>query len=715
MKHTLALVLLAISAFVASATTPHQAAALNAFKDRIGGRGAHKLIVTEIDTTLAAADGSERFVIGSKGKRPMVKGSSMSATTAGLNWYLNHYAHVNLAWNRPSVELSKVKLPVPRDVETHTCVAPYRYYLNYCTFSYTMSTWTWERWQQEIDWMALHGINMPLQIVGLDVVWYNILTRRYGYTPSEANAFVAGPCFQAWWGMNNLEGWGGPNPAWWYERQAALAQKIVARERQLGIEPVLPGYAGMVPSDFARKTGMNANGQGKWCRFLRPYILDPNSDSFASVARAYYAELDSLMGTSRYYSIDPFHEGANTEGIDVPAAYRSLRNAMVAARPDAKWVIQQWQWSKDQYRVLDQVEPGRLIVLDLFSDGHYGVENYRDHEVVYCSLPNFGGRTGLFGRVDKVVDTYFKARQSKAVLKGIGAAPEAIEQTPVLYDMLFELPWLDTKPDTRAWINDYVTARYGTDSPKAREAWQLLHESALNCTHSIQGPHEAVMCGRPALDVKSVSAWGGSELFYDPAKVVNAARALLDANLSGNNYTYDLVDLTRQALSDRSKTMLAELAATHAAADTAAFAAKAQEFMQLILDTDSLLNTHPSFMIGSWTEMARDIASEVPGTTEADADWLEHDNARTLITVWGPRPTSELTGLHDYSYRQKGGMLRDFYLARWRKWFDEGMNPDIDWFDFESRWVRTDTTRYPTIPRSDAKSTARYMLDKYFK
>ena len=174
--------------------------------------------------------------------------------------------------------------------EKHSTATSYRYYLNYCTFSYSMSTWTWERWQQEIDWMALHGINMPLQIVGLDVVWKKLLTQDLGYTDDEANQFIAGPCFQAWWGMNNLEGWGGKNPDWWYKRQEALAKKILARERELGMQPVLPGYAGMVPSDIAKK-GYSANNQGNWCGFVRPYILDPNTQAFADISEKYYARL----------------------------------------------------------------------------------------------------------------------------------------------------------------------------------------------------------------------------------------------------------------------------------------------------------------------------------------------------------------------------------------------------------------------------------------
>ena len=55
-------------------------------------------------------------------------------------------------------------------------------------------------------------------MVGVDGVWYNVLS-KLGYTKEEINDFVAGPGFQAWWLMNNLEGWGGPNPGSWYKQQ----------------------------------------------------------------------------------------------------------------------------------------------------------------------------------------------------------------------------------------------------------------------------------------------------------------------------------------------------------------------------------------------------------------------------------------------------------------------------------------------------------------
>ncbi|MDY2623662.1 MAG: alpha-N-acetylglucosaminidase TIM-barrel domain-containing protein [Alloprevotella sp.] len=668
---------------------------------------------TVLDESLSAT-GEEVFVISSKNGKPCIKGSSLSALTTGIGWYLNHYAHVNIAWNQLTTDLSAATLPLPAADETHTASVDYRYYLNYCTFSYSMSVWTWDRWQKEIDWMALHGINMPLQIVGLDVVWKKLLTEDLGYTSDEANAFIAGPCFQAWWGMNNLEGWGGPNPDWWYTRQEKLAKDILARERELGMEPVLPGYAGMVPSDIGKKgyTGIN---QGNWCGFVRPYILDPNTEAFAVIAAKYYARLAEVMGTSTYYSMDPFHEGANTSGIDVPSAYAKIAAAMTTANADGKWVIQFWQWSPAQYNVLSQVTKGKLIVLDLFSDAHTHFGDYKGHDAVYCMLANFGGRTGLFGRLEKVMTDFYKQKTNHSNIKGIGATPEAIEQVPVLYDALFELPWRETAPNVTDWVNEYATSRYGTASAQAAEAWQLIKGSALKCETGLQGPHEAVLCARPALSVGSVSTWGGTGIFYNASDIARAAHLLLEAGLSGKNYSYDLTDVTRQALTDYAYYLLPAIKSAKESGNTALYESLRDKYLQLILDLDNLLCTNENFMLGRWTQMARGIADEVTGTTDSDRDWLELNNARTLITTWGPQTSSESGGLRDYSYREWGGMLKDFYYARWKKFFKNGASSSgISWFTNDWDWAHDGSLSYDNTPTGSTAEIAAQLLAAYF-
>ena len=63
--------------------------------NRIGGEGTAERIVTIVDPTVGSSI-REAFVVTSKDGKPCVKGSNLSALTTGINWYLNHYAHVKL-------------------------------------------------------------------------------------------------------------------------------------------------------------------------------------------------------------------------------------------------------------------------------------------------------------------------------------------------------------------------------------------------------------------------------------------------------------------------------------------------------------------------------------------------------------------------------------------------------------------------------------------
>lgn len=209
--------------------------------ERICPGASHKFIIQ------LQKGGNDFFELDQKGNKVVIRGNNYVNIATGLNWYLKYYAGIHLSWNGMTAQLpeSLPKVDTPLRKETNLSL---RYDFNYCTYSYTMAFWDWNRWEKEIDWMALHGINLPLTAVGQECVWKNMLA-KLGYTKEEINKFIAGPAFLAWWAMNNLEGWGGPNPDSWYTQQEALQKKILKRMREYGIEPVFPGYSGMVPHD----------------------------------------------------------------------------------------------------------------------------------------------------------------------------------------------------------------------------------------------------------------------------------------------------------------------------------------------------------------------------------------------------------------------------------------------------------------------------------
>lgn len=708
--------------------------------DRIGGEGTSERFVTIVDGSLSS-DGDDMFVITSIDAKPCVKGSSLLAVTTGINWYLNHYAHVNLTWNNLTTDLSAVELPLPSNDEVRRCSADYRYYLNYCTFSYSMAFWTWERWQQEVDWMALHGINMPLVLVGLETLWRDVLA-ELGYTKAEINEFVAGPGFMAWFAMNNLEGWGGTgagmngNPDWWYERQGELCGKILSAMRDYGMKPVLPGYSGMVPNSMREKQpSWNIIESGRWAGgYIRPDILSPaDSVNFSYMAEVYYRHLKRLMGTSEFYSMDPFHEGGvPTRQVSIKSVYNGVMQAMDRYAMSAdelraygiekpKWVVQYWQNlpNAKAFASVEVEHPDRFIALDLFSDGNpnWSGNHYAGHDFVYCMLHNFGGRTGLHGRMAKTISGYYDALE-KPNMRGVGATPEGIENNPMLYDMLFELPWRAEEPAPEEWLGEYAHNRYGVKSANAHAAWVKLLNSVYDCrVDGQQGTTEPIILARPAWRVHSVSSWSKSAIYWDVQDVLQAAELLLSLEnvpQSGKaNYSYDVIDVVRQSLVDFSYYLLPDIKKAFDAGDTAEYERLYKLFLQLMKDVDIMLSVDENFTLGRWTTMARDVTDEAEGTTVADKNWMEW-NARTQITVWSTTDSN----LHDYSNRCWAGLIGDYHYQRWNFFFENGGKaPDGGWFTaLERPWTLnfTDYVYGDAVSGADAVGMARATFANYF-
>ena len=621
------------------------------------------------------------FELDQQGRRVVVRGNTWVNIASGVNWYLKYYASIHLSWNQMQAKLPVV-LPAVKQRERHETDLSQRYAFNYCTFSYSMAFWDWKRWEQEIDWLALHGVNLPLAIVGEECVWRQMLL-RLGYTEQEVGAFIAGPAFLAWWEMNNLEGWGGPLPLSWYTRQEQLQKQILTRMKQLDMHPVLPGYCGMVPHDAKEKLGLNVADAGLWNGFQRPANLLPTDPRFAEIAKIYYEELTRLFGKADYYSMDPFHESSDDASINYAKAGEAMMTAMKRVNPKAVWVIQGWT-ENPRPAMVDGMKAGDLLVLDLFSECRpmFGIpsiwrreQGYKQHHWLFCMLENFGANVGLHGRMDQLLDNFYSTEHTQSSKfkvqspKGIGFTMEGSENNPVMFELMSELPWRPEKFTKETWVKNYVKARYGVDDPVIEQAWMILAKSIYNCPagNNQQGPHESIFCGRPSLNNFQASSWSKMKNYYDPSDTREAARlmnSVAEKYRGNNNFEYDLVDITRQALADQ-----ARLQYQHTIADYKAFARQefdkdAQRFLKMLLMQDKLLGTRSEFRLGHWTEAARRC-----GTTSEEKELYEW-NARVQITTWGNRYCADTGGLRDYAHKEWQGLLKDFYYVRWKTYFD---------------------------------------------
>ena len=175
----------------------------------------------EITTSVHDTD---LFEIASDSKNVIFRGSSGVALSAAFGYYVRYFLNCDFHWQNggdysfENFPTSLSEIPIPKGVTRVPFIAKYRYYQNTCTASYSFAWRDWTSWEQEIDWMAMSGINLPLAFTGQEIVWAK-LWKSYGVSQSGVDSFFTGPAFLAWNRMSNIRGFGGPLPASFIDKQ----------------------------------------------------------------------------------------------------------------------------------------------------------------------------------------------------------------------------------------------------------------------------------------------------------------------------------------------------------------------------------------------------------------------------------------------------------------------------------------------------------------
>lgn len=691
---------------------------------RIVPAAAQKFIVQP----LPASEQKDVFEVEGAKEKIILRGNNGVAIASALYYYLTEYAHCQITWNGSNLNLP-ANLPVHVGKIHKTTPYQYRYYLNYCTYSYSMSWWDWERWEKEIDWMALHGINMPLAITGQEYVWDKVY-KSMGFSNQDMQKFFTGPAYFGWFYMGNLDAWDGPLPTTWITSHRDLQVKILQRERELGIKPVLPAFTGHVPASFKKHYPNAKLKQTNWNNgFADTYILDSEDPLFAQIGKKFIQEQTKVYGTDHLYSADTFNE--NEPPSDDPKFLSELSarvyDGMKGADPKAVWVMQGWLffsdrkfWKNEQIKALLNAVPNdHMIVLDLNTDYEpiwKRTEAFYGKPWIWNMLHNYGGNNSLFGRIEAVAAQPAQALADSASgrMVGIGLTMEAIEQTPVLYELMTQNTWRNDPINLDVWLPQYVFNRYGVKSKEAVDAWQILRATVFN-GKDIRDGAESIITGRPTLD--SAAVWTRTHLNYNRKDLLPAWDKMVAAIplcKQSSGFSYDLVDVTRQVLANYGRPVQLKWIKAYHDKDNKAFVKYTNEYLGLIADMDKLLATQKDFMLGPWIADAR-----AWGTNAAEKALFEK-NARNLITLWGGADSP----LHEYSCRQWSGLLNDFYKVRWQKFFEllqasleTGKEPDFKLFDqsisnWEWQWVNSSKV-YPVAPVGSSTQIVKQLYEKY--
>ena len=645
-----------------------------ALLERLLGPRAEAVAVERIE----GAEGRDRFEVEADGGRVTLRGTSPVAVASGLHWYLRRSCRVDVSWdslcgNGPlDLWLPAAFPPAPavRRESPHR----FRYYFNYVTFSYSLAFWDWNRWEREIDWMALHGVNLPLAVTGQEAVWKAVYSRM-GLSQAEIDAFLTGPAYLPFGWMGCVDGLGGPLPDRWIDAHVDLQKQILARERELGMTPVLQAFTGHVPAAFRRVRPDGTYHDLEWAGFSRTTLLDPQDPLFREIAAAFIKEQTALFGTDHFYAADPFIE--MTPPSSDPGYLREMASAifdgMRRADPQAVWVMQGWIfhyrrrfWQPKQVDAfLGALPSDGVIVLDLYAEDYptwRRTDAFGGKQWLWCMVHNFGGRPGIYGKLAAIAEGPVAALQDpgRGRLSGIGITTEAIENNPVVYELMTEMAWHDRPVDLKAWLREHIASRYGSEVREALEAWELLRRSLYAVDQ--HRPFPSIISARPYLTPRQ-TALKPLPVYYDTPTLLEAWEKLLACAgaLAGRTaYRRDLVDLGRQVLSDFAGMIHEDMVGAYRREDLHGFSKLGALLLKVIGDVDRLVGTIESLRLSTWLENARRW-----GETEEERQLLEW-NARNLITLWGP-PKSRL---FDYSYRHWSGLIRTFYLPRWRMWIE---------------------------------------------
>ncbi|MFT3902707.1 MAG: alpha-N-acetylglucosaminidase [Niabella sp.] len=676
-------------------------------------------------------NGKDVFELESKGDKIVLRGSTGVAIASALNYYLRNYAHCDIGWNGTNL---KIPSPLPKVAGKVVKETPYdyRYYLNYCTFNYSMSWWDWERWEKEIDFMALNGINFPLAVTGQNSVWQRVY-QKLGFSPDELKDFFSGPAYFNWFWMGNLDGWGGPLPQSFMRKHEMLQKQILARERALGMKPILPAFTGHVPPAFKKKFPNAKLKQTHWSDFPAVSILDPSDPLFVRIGKMFLEEEIRTFGTDHYYTADTFNENTppTSDSTYLSEVSRKVFHSMSEADPKATWIMQGWLfyfsrdfWQPTQIRALLNAIPNdRMIVLDLWTENHpvwSRTEAYYGKPWIWCMLHNFGGVQSLYGRMDEIAEGPQRDRKNPASqnLVGIGLTPEAIEQNPVMYQLLLDNVWRKEGIEINSWLKDYALRRYGRQSNLADTAWQIMYKTVYTDTNAaVSGGARSILVSRPTLNREGNRV--NTKKNYNPALLLPAWKYLTDAAGAlheSEGFQYDIVNLSRQVLANYADTLQQLLAKAYKNKEEAAYRSYQKQFLELLDDMDTLLSTRKEFLLGNWLEAAKKY-----GDNQTEKDLYER-NARDLITLWG----GPAARLHEYANKQWNGLIRGFYKPRWGQFFTmldsaagENRKPNLAAFDkniqqWEWQWVNSHEL-YAASPSGDPVEMSGKMFAKYYE
>ncbi|GAV06611.1 hypothetical protein RvY_16572-2 [Ramazzottius varieornatus] len=364
--------------------------------------------------------------------------------------------------------------------------------------------------------------------------------------------------------MGNIRRWAGPLSNNWLRGQLDLQHKILARMTSLGMMPILPGFGGIVPEALIRiYPQLNYSRVESWAGFpdnlSSSFLLEPTENLYVTLGQEFITEMKREFGdVTHFYNADSFNE--QRPNTSAQTFIKNVADAtfkgMVAADPDAIWVMQGWLfyydadfWTPELTKsLLTEAPLGRMIVLDLDADAFPiwpSTQSFYGQPFIWCMLHNYGGVQGLYGRISHINKDPMEARNaSGSTMIGVGLTMEGINQNEVMYELMNEMSWRTQPVAIDEWMANFTGRRYGDSNDDAHLTYQILGKKVLDHPTTWANQGRYIVTRRPHFNYPEPMWYDPKDVFESFSHLLRAATVLAKTDM----LLYDIVDLSRQSL-----------------------------------------------------------------------------------------------------------------------------------------------------------------------
>ena len=604
-----------------------------------------------VTQTIEKQNGRDLYEIEAAEDKIILRASSNSALGAGYYRYLRDFCNMDLSpCGNIEVYASGDPLPVKKKV-TQVLRYGLRFAMDYDIYAHDAYAWDWARWERELDFLAMQGVNAAYMPVGQEAVWY-YAALDMEIKREDAMSYLSNPCYFPLQLSGKLDSFLPMTDTNFLKAQIALGQQIITRMREIGIEPILPAFSGHVPKylkGYFPQASLYFVTSFEGFPFT--YRVYPDDPLFTAVASALQKRQTDYFGAAKYYMADPFL-GVQPRVKDaslIPQTGSAILSAIRSVSPDGIWVQHACAFTAELTRTVPR---DAALVIDTDGTQH---EICGDLPYIRGMRINEGAHTVLCGDAAKLLKTAFPDDAA-----GIGVFSDYTLANPLLAACAYRRLTEDAPANTQEWFVREAARRWGSAEDCLRDAAKLLCETCCNAD-SPAVPVGSIPATRPSTEVRHTAPDDTLALHYDNAALCRALEQLLASEGDyTDGYVFDVCDLTRQVLSNHARRLYVAVIDGYAKRDGRLFETATNAFMRVLSDMDRLLLTRPEFCLHEHLYTAGNRAEGKNDRQNFELALL------AALTIFGPMQEPEN---YDLRWKEWSDLTGDYYAQRWHAFF----------------------------------------------